>query len=417
MRPSLSLALPLLCTPLAAACSDPVPDPKTIAIETDAPPALIAFRHDDSPTWQTVAISGATNEVTATGPYRVVIACELASGTIFIVEHARTLDDDGDIYQPCDDATATPFTVRGTLAQPGRIARGDDTAFVAQFGGSFELSAAAGTADLVLFSVGSQIAIRRDVRVTGDLELGAVDSAMEGAQGLVPVTFTATNAPSGDALSAFSSLDVAGTSTHIERIDQLSWTVALAPDRVLRPTDHQRVLLVASEASDSSPVYRNRTIQREVRVGDPTTVTLPERLGPVTFAMTPDRLEATWSTLFAFEGLAIARDGGDDQRGWIHELTLSRSFIEETGAKTAVLDLTSVPGIQDAWRVDPAKEHGRQLIAFSGAPNAASASSLVYEELNTPGARVSDGGATARVREIRGLHERALRTRALRPRR
>lgn len=172
------------------------------------------------------------------------------------------------------------------------IGFGDYTGLSGTF---FEARVSAGAYDLVMLtgditSGYEQIAIRRDISITGDTELVMIDPFEYAPQPLVPVSFTASNLRPGEVQS--SSVELYTSSTfavlHLSGFAQPpGWDVPLAPEGVLRATERQFVSLFAAESSGERS--HRRGIRRTVRVGDPTSVTLPEPLGPVTFEMTPDR--------------------------------------------------------------------------------------------------------------------------------
>jgi hypothetical protein len=130
------------------------------------------------------------------------------------------------------------------------------------------------------------------------------------------------------------------------------WTTRLAPESVLRTPDRQTAMFLASRLN-VGPKLQNyyRFVERDVRVGDPTAVALPEPLGPVTFEKVEDRLTATGSTLPEHDELSlvwgsITMSGRKD-----HAIALSRHFLDATGAASISLELRDIPGFKDEWRM------------------------------------------------------------------
>jgi hypothetical protein len=369
---ALGLALPLALAPLAAGCGDEAEPPAvTVAIETGQPPALIAFRDDADAEWHALPIDGGSSfQIEPAGPYRVVIVCEAASA-LEIKEYARVVEDGASIEHACAGATQ-PFHLRGRMAQPG----------VAYFGAAsrgggapawdFDFPATPGMFDLVMRSA-DRIAIRRDVAIERDAQLGAMDLDQEGAAQLIATPFTVQGVRAGELISTGTRLDTGSTAAVLQ--DAMSgagaWTAKLAPESMLRATDRQTAVLMATElASGPSGQNRYRIVQRDVRVGDQTAVTLPPPMGPVTFAASADALVATWQELPEHDEISLERYGISWSGTRSHELTLSRSFMEATmaasGAASATLDVSDIPGFKSEWRQDPVAQQAFVLTARRG---------------------------------------------------
>jgi hypothetical protein len=313
-----------------------------IAVETVEPPALLAFRDEDSSHWQSVDVAGrSTFEITATGPYRVAIACELGRGEFVIVQQlARTLDDEPRIEYPCYSADR-PFVVRGTMVQPAKVHLGTSSFVTAASHPSFELQAIAGTFDLVMLTSDGKIAIRRDLQVSGDLQLGSIDLAQESPQQRVPTTSTATNLGPADTIYAEASLEAGGTFAHLHF--GTGWSLAVVPRSALRSTDRQTISLAASEpVNGAGTLRRTRFAVLRYNLGEPTSITLPEPVGAVAYEATADRLAATWSTLPEYDTLTVQRlSSAPNLR--IHALELTRAFVDATDATSAALAVDDLP--------------------------------------------------------------------------
>lgn len=328
-------------------------------MQTEEPPALLAFREEGSTKWQSVAVAGrSTFTITAAGPYRVVVTCENLGGVIQVIQYARTLDDEPLIKLVCN-TTPGSFTVRGTMMQPGKISLGYDTRSGTDPNWGFELPSSPGSFDLVMLSEDARIAIRRDVQITSDQQLGVLDLALEAPQMRVPIAFTATNLLPTESRSSQVILEAGGTLASLHYGP--GWDFDLAPRSVLQPTDHQTVIINASEPpSTANPVSRTRSVVRDFGVGDSTTVTLLEPLDMIAFENSPDRLVATWSALPEYDALILTRSSyASPTRSWSHSITLTRAFVEATGATSATLDLSDIPSFKSQWRQDPslAQEH------------------------------------------------------------
>ena len=353
-----------------------------------------------------------TFEISVSGPYRVVVACEGTFSTS-IVEHARTAADGALLTHPC--SRPHPFVVRGQMQQPGEVFLGDFGFGASMSVWDFALPADSGTFDLVLLggdlTTGlDRIAIRRDLEITGDIDLGSIDISRESVRALVPTTFTAPNVLSSESRSVSVDVQAGATFASIDNSvlrSESRWTARLVPDGVLRPTDHQTVTLGAYIDTDDGTVRKisSRSVSQDVRVGGSTSMRLPEPLGPVTFAMTADRLTATWSSLPDHDEVSLSRLSL--RRGTVqllvHELRASADFLEVIGATSVVLDLSDIPGLKSEWRHDPAAEPLRSLDVGHGTLNSG-AFSEVSEVSESPSSDLPAG-----VREMRNSAYHALR--------
>jgi hypothetical protein len=355
----------VLLAPLAAGCDEPAPP---ITIQTGNPPALVAYLEEGMAGWEPlVAAEGGGFELEASGPYRVVIVCEGSGGgrpSIEVKQYARTPEDGRSIEHACARAEH-PFHLRGRVAQSA----------VAYFGGfsragfisdwELDLPVAPGSADLVMLASG-RIGIQRDIEITGDTQLGAIDVSPTGTEALVPISFTVSNPRQGELISASTRLETGSTVAMIQSAMSGSggWSTTLAPERMLRETDRQTAILSAAQLG-SSPAAQNhyRTLERDVRVGDPTAAALPEPLGPVTFAIEGVRLTATWSALPEHDELALRWHSITMQETKDHVISLSRTFLDATGATSASLELRDIPGFKDEWRHAPGSQQAHELTA------------------------------------------------------
>jgi hypothetical protein len=172
----------------SSAASDGAPDgamsglPR-ITIATGVLPALIAYREEATPEWKTpTSTSTGRYEFEVAGPYRVTVVCAAPDRDVGVVQFARTPDDERSIVYLCGDPPASPFHVRGQMVQPGMVNFGGTELLRSTAPWSFELSTTAGTFDLVALSGNhstgfDHFEIRRDITVTADRDLGAIDVA------------------------------------------------------------------------------------------------------------------------------------------------------------------------------------------------------------------------------------------------
>lgn len=403
-----------------------------VTIETGVPPALIAFREERSTQWQTVPIAdGGTFDLQVTGPYRVVVICRSSGRSTLVTQFARTLADEHRIEHTCGVRRAFPFHVRGEMTQEGLVSF--DSAGVGRSAvpWTFDLPAAAGTFDLLvwfgsLFSGFDRIAIRRDVEVSGDLQLGTIDATKEPTHALVPTHFRPTNRDPDETLSATLTVESGHTHSASSVFDSGSgWLVPLVPDDALRPTDTQRLELTARLTTSTDPVQqRVRSVNRGIT--GPTEIQLMAPLGLVRFVTTPDRLDATWSTLPEIDELDLWRWSfpEDFSRSIFHDLLLSRNFIADVGLASATLDFTDIPGFDPAWRHDPSFTQVVGIDAMHTTALGESERSGVSQDLAPPGTPTLGAQRARRLAEElraqpqrdRAAHARARRALASTPR-
>jgi hypothetical protein len=178
-----------------------------------------------------------------------------------------------------------------------------------------------------------------------------------------------------------------------------TWDSALVPDASLRSTDRQNAVLNAGLVAGSQNLFR--TVRHDVRVGDAPSLALPAPIGSVQFEMTADRLAATLSAGTDYDQFILVRQGQPVGRQGLFGQTavFSRSFIDDTGGTTAVLELDQVPGYQSEWRLDPAFPQTRQASVTRGTSTADSTtagmsqSNLMVQGFQAPDAALRDDAA------------------------
>lgn len=416
MRLSASLSLPLtlplalLLGSFAAGCDDGHGHATAVTIETVDPPALVAFRPEGRTEWQSLAVAGkASFGFEVTGPYELVIVCDDLAGFVDVEHFARTPEDAASIEYTCE-SLATPFAVRGTMVQPGELAFDSSSTESASPNWSFQLSTSDGAHDLIMRSADGRIGMRRAIQITADRQLGTIDLAQETLAAMVPTAFTATNLRPTESRSSASYLETEGSFLFLHIGS--GWDMDIAPQSVLEPTDHQSIGITAGEPTGGPNAQRkSRSIRRDVRVGDPTAVTLPEPLGPVTFEAAADRLAATWSTLPEHDGLRLTHYSYSDDlvQTWYYSTFATRAFVDATGARSIALDFRDVPGFKSEWRHDPAHEQSRQLSAVRDLSPSETATSTVSESIEPVTARPAPAATAAAAGDSAALRRLALR--------
>jgi hypothetical protein len=394
-----------LVVSLVTSCSDGPHAPAQVTIETGAPPALLMFRDEAGPSWQTLASDGIhTFELTVTGLYRVVVVCTRPDsfdmlGSVEVREFARTPDDALSIVEDCR-YTSRPFTARGVLTAPGTVTLEDRSADVLAPNGDFAILAGSGSFDLVVVTTDHRIAVRRGVAITGETDLGIIDVAQQ-ASALVPIAFTCQNCDPGESLQGQIKLFTRSTIALLSESFRGPWPGLLAPEVVLRSDDRQQVFLAAASSTSGGSVTHQRSAVHDFHAGDRTAIELPAVLGPVSFDMTADRLAATWSSLPAYDAIALSRSSFSDRGAVSHGINLSRAYVEATAAASATLDLTDIPGFPDAWRIKPTDSQSRALNAYRNSGLHDQVYSLVFETLPLPSgidhASSADPGAPGNI--------------------
>jgi hypothetical protein len=351
--------------------------PAHLEIHTSESVALIAFRDEVSADWKLPApTSPGVFDIELTGPYRIVIVCENPDNFIEVVEYARTPADERTIDYPCVSEGNYPFTVSGEMLQEGKVFLGLFGIGRAPAPWEFDVPAAAETFDFValfgsLTTGFEQVAIRRDLVVSGDVSLGTIDEAQEHAQPLIPTEFTAPNLDPAEIKDGF--LLVRARNTVVSVFAPIEsapgWNVRLLPDSVLRPTDRQWVVLSAfTLPSSPSGQQRSRGMTLQVHAGGPTSFPLMDPAGPVTFETTTNRFAATWTSLPSYDELELLRESfSSDSPDFVyHDVVLSRAFVEAVGIATAAVDFTDIPGFKPAWQHDPTHEQTVLFTASAG---------------------------------------------------
>jgi hypothetical protein len=360
-------------------------------VETDVPPMVVAVRDVTSTGWRGVSTAGThTFDLVVAGPYQIVVVCGPAfDGAVFddavlVAVYARSPSDLPLLQHTCSARALPTFTVSGTMVNPGQINLGyvEDSSTTSNW--SFSLHPEVGSYDLVLLQQNSvdppRIALRRDLEVTGDLDLGTLDVAQEPGHALVEISFAVPSLQPGEQLSSGLELRTGTTTASLPAFLVFplghnappSWSMSLVPDAALRASDRQIALLAAYTLSTSEGILyeRIRSVARDMHVGDTVPWSLPEPIGPVAFEMAAHRVTVAWSSLVDYSDifLSFSSRPADHSLGPAHELILSRAYIEDVGTTGATLDVTGVPGIPPEWQIDPARWSSLELDVIRGEP-------------------------------------------------
>jgi hypothetical protein len=343
----------LILIPLvAAACADDADDSMSVTISTTRAPEAIAYRDGIDGEWHALTATGTGSyKVDVSGPYMVSVVCSAASGsTISTRQIARTPDDGAEIDLACAEPKPLAAEIKATMVQPGTVAVGAASASSDQPNWAIDLDVPAGTADL-LGVTADRILIKRDLAVSGTLDLGTLDAAQTGVA-LVPAALSASNAATGETVEAEIRVSTPRTA--------LAWSGAPADSKIAPPTfltgDLRQSVAMTASKGDAT-----RMVRREFRAGEPTALALPEALGAVQLEAAGGKLAATWSALPEHDKVVLSVTGSQ-AAGNIreHAIELSRSFLAATGATSATVD-TDLPGYQAAWKLDLTREHQREL--------------------------------------------------------
>lgn len=351
--------LSLFVLSLAAACGDevtpPSGTPSRITVSTETAPILIAFRDGLDAVWQTPAASATgVYAFDVHGPYIVTVVCEI-DGLVMTAQIARTPDDDRELDMDCFQWNDAPFSVTGTMAQPGMIGFDNFLDFSDTPNWQFHLRAGPEPHDLLAIA-GGRIVIRRGLVFGADATIMDVDVAQEGVA-LAPASFTATNATAGEALDVVVELGTATTLWGLVYSGPPT-SAKIIPSAVLNATDQQTVWMTARRGELA------RFVGRDHRAGDATAFALPDPMGAPQVSTAGDKVVGTWDTLPEGDMLYLVADGfATDGIYRVHDLALSPRFMAETGATEAALD-AELPGYLPAWRLDFSKEHTIRLAAM-----------------------------------------------------
>ena len=354
------LAALVLAAALGAGCDDDGPDepagPPVISLQVQRRPLLLAFREHGG-AWQNLALEAGheTFELEVAGAYEVVVVCEQGSERAQAFRYARVPADGAMLGPFCPAMTlGLPPEVTGTLAQTGLVAISGKAAASAQPNWTFSFRIYPGLYDVILCSRGEtafdRMTIRRGVEVSDDLDLGVIDLVGEAAPTPAFVAFTPTNALPGD-LRSSRHLWTTSRGTHTISAgasNQEPWRVPVAPPSLLRSGDRQ---VVALESRDV--VGAGDQLERILYVAPdaPSSVTLPPRLDAATFVGSPRHLTVTVPELASHDHILLTRNSWDlaHPDGVLHQLLVSRGFLEATGTTQLELQFLDVPGFLDTW--------------------------------------------------------------------
>jgi hypothetical protein len=330
------------CCLALAACSSTGPGPNAVALTVVGSPALIAYR-DGGGDFLTPAKTSSEGgyQLGVTYDYELYVTCSDAAGFDTVIR-ARTTDD-GDQFIYCDGhATALPASVAvtGQMAQPG-IVSAYDIAQSATGPWAFTLAVPAGTRDLVATS-GDSVAIRRDLAITTDTELPALDVAAEGAR-LVPVQL-AVNIASGDQLTSEIDLYSANNIAWGPTVEGA--TAQTIPASLLRADDEVDIYLEDWTPPGAGAVGYFRTLDA---VYDSSTASF-ELMPLLTQVFFDNTGGVTWGDLPEHTGVSLTLFAN----GSSQHVSASQTWLANHGTSTLGLDAFGpLPAhFQPTWRID-----------------------------------------------------------------
>lgn len=353
-------------------CSDEPPVGEAVVIKVSTPHALVAFRNEGERSWQTLPHSRAADvEVRASGAYQVLFVCERGK-VLRIIAYARTLDDERAIDHACDSDVPDQHLVFGRMSQPDTWLALD---FATTLSGttpewSFSLDSRSGIRDLAILSgtwpVPDAIAVRRDIEITGDLDLGLIDIAQNDLIPLERRSILVANAMPGEELVANVALALTGTLTVLADGSTALEDLPFSPQAILRPTDRHRVQLTGSVRSGipGHRIEQVRTSDYEASTA-PSALVLPEPIGAVVFERDATAISAAWTSLPPDSDVSLHTISFTAPiESVTYSLYASHSFIEAADSMHLALDLGGVPGFKREWHLEPNRaEEIRSLIA------------------------------------------------------
>jgi hypothetical protein len=349
-------------------------------------PSLVAVRDGLTGGWRraeagspkTALLSLMEFQAKVADRYVVAYVCEdPATRSVSVYEEGRTLED-GDFASSCDFATGPQVgRVSGSMQQAGAVALGQTSARSSSDGWSFDLGSPAGTFDLVASSV-DRVAIRRAIKVAGDVALSSkLDLALEGTA-LAPLAFTATNATMTENVVADIRLSTSSTfSAGIYR--GAAGAARIVPGSILAANDRQTASIRGIDGG------KFRALRRPVNAMTNTVFTLPQPIGEK-FALENGRFVVTWGSLLpSLSYLAIdAQNFSDGQTGLqvYHSFDVTPAFVQAASLARLTLDI-DLPDFKPEWRIDFTREYYRDIFVQSFA-NGEIATIQNSEYLNAP---------------------------------
>lgn len=370
-----------------------------ISIHTDDGAGLVLYREGANGPWlpPPPPLKPGEYEVLVSGPYTVLVVCPNGDGSAYTALTSQTLEDDHMVWTSCLYQEA-PHLLDGLMVTPGRVA----------VGGSFELSTSGtnwpfslpafdGTYELVASSA-DRIAIRRNLVMSGDRTIPAINLDVEGAA-LLPTPVTVTNALPDDTLTA---------QTYVTTTS----TFAILGNRPLPAKLVPPGMLVSNERQDTSfranrwdgNAYVTRYLRRmPTGFGAQPPVTFSELLSGLTIGADANGdLRMSWSTLHSDFTYFTAIDF----IGNYFDHLATASYVQATGSHSITLD-TQIPGYLDSWRPD-LSAYTYNISAAHGTINTVGRASYSRVE-DVLGAAARRDGSIARELEQHKLRAERLR--------
>lgn len=318
---------------------------------------LVAF-HDDAQGWRRYSpmTTGRPYTAIVTGAYRMLMVCITPSGpsTILISGTKARKPYNQMPYKvevSCQGAepAATPFTVRGTMVQPGTVMLGGRRASSQTPGWTFELPAEARKQDLFVHDA-DRAQVLHDLDVSADLTLPPIDLAQQGTA-LEPFPLVLTNPIAGESVVATTKLHLVGGTGEIHRGPLPAMLLPGAPYS-------QTITLISEQHSAGRSLVRTTTRSNPGNgVSSPYGFWVPfEELQWQVDAA--GALELTWGRS-NLNGLSRLTASVEDAQG--------RRFthlVLEGATPIALPKLTfamTLPGYRPEWRLDVAQLRTREV--------------------------------------------------------
>ncbi len=370
-----------------------------ISIHTDEGAGLILYREGADGPWLAPPppLKPGEYEVLVSGPYTVLVVCPNGDDSAYTALTSQTLEDDHMVWTGCLYQEA-PHLLSGSMVTPGRVAVGDSSASstsgtnwpfsLTTFDGSFELVA----------SSADRIAIRRNLVMSGDRTIPAVNLDVEGTA-LLPTPVTVTNALPDDTLTAQTYVTTRNT---FAILGNRPLPAKLVPPGLLLQNERQDTSFRANRMDGNA--YVTRYLRRmPTGFGAQPPVTFSELVSGLSIG--PDAngdLRMSWSTSHS----DFTYFTGVDFLGNYFDHLATASYVEAMGSHSITLD-TQLPGYLDSWRLDLSAYTYSVSAAFGTVDTVGRASYSRGEDVFSAAARRD--GSIARALEQHKLRAERLR--------
>lgn len=249
------------------------------------------------------------------------------------------------------------------------------------------------------------VGIRRGIEVEGDMDLGVIDFDREAMKPLVEKTFEASNLADGEVFSVSARLTTAGASQPLFNLASIDGKVLLAPQDLLISSDKQVVQIHASTPSLPPLSYRtDRSIIVDA-ASQTQSVTLPEPLEAVVFALSDTAFTATWGAA-SYDSVTLLRSSTSNTSSQSYSVVASRAFREAAGDGSIGFELSQLPGFKNEWLPDVMAPQRFTLHASRGEFRAEGSAEVTVSQIVLP------PGALPPYTSDESQHSSRLRTRS-----